>query len=236
MELEALAPGRIDLGLGRALGTDARTGGALRSVGSDAFPQYFPLLTTWLLDASGKAPIGDEHPLHGIHASPARPVASGALRALHLGGERRLRRPDGRRHGVRRVHRPHRRRAGDRRLPQGLPALAIPHRALGRDRADRLCRRHRRAGLARGRAAPRGQCLHAVGPPAPVPRPGQRGRVPGRARRHAGPGPGGRPLDRRRCRQRPRASGGEGPRGAAPTRSSSWPPARRWRRASARWN
>jgi luciferase family oxidoreductase group 1 len=73
MELEALAPGRIDLGLGRALGTDARTGGALRSVGSEAFPQYFHLLTTWLLDASGKAPIGDEHPLHDIHANPAGP-------------------------------------------------------------------------------------------------------------------------------------------------------------------
>ncbi len=73
MELEALAPGRIDLGLGRALGTDARTGGALRSVGSDAFPQYFSLLTSWLLDAAGKAPIGDEHPLHDIHANPSGP-------------------------------------------------------------------------------------------------------------------------------------------------------------------
>jgi luciferase family oxidoreductase group 1 len=73
MELEALAPGRIDLGLGRALGADARTGGALRSVGSEAFPQYFHLLTSWLLDASGKAPIGEEHPLHDIHANPAGP-------------------------------------------------------------------------------------------------------------------------------------------------------------------
>jgi luciferase family oxidoreductase group 1 len=73
MELEALAPGRIDLGLGRALGTDMRTGGALRSVGSEAFPQYFALLSSWLLDASGKQAIGDEHPLHGIHANPAGP-------------------------------------------------------------------------------------------------------------------------------------------------------------------
>jgi luciferase family oxidoreductase group 1 len=73
MELEALAPGRIDLGLGRALGTDARTGGALRSVGSEAFPQYFHLLSTWLLDASGKAPIDDAHPLHDIHANPSGP-------------------------------------------------------------------------------------------------------------------------------------------------------------------
>ncbi|WP_309606756.1 MsnO8 family LLM class oxidoreductase [Phenylobacterium sp.] len=73
MELEALAPGRIDLGLGRALGTDARTGGALRSVGSDAFPQYFSLLTSWLLDAAGTAPIDDAHPLRDIHANPSGP-------------------------------------------------------------------------------------------------------------------------------------------------------------------
>jgi len=73
MELEALAPGRIDLGLGRALGADARTGGALRSVGSEAFPQYFHLLTTWLLDASGKLRIDEDHPLHDIHANPAGP-------------------------------------------------------------------------------------------------------------------------------------------------------------------
>ena len=73
MELEALAPGRIDLGLGRALGADARTGGALRSVGSDAFPQYFQLLTTWLLDASGKAPIPDGHPIFDIKANPSGP-------------------------------------------------------------------------------------------------------------------------------------------------------------------
>jgi luciferase family oxidoreductase group 1 len=73
MELEALAPGRIDLGLGRALGADSRTGGALRSVGSDAFPQYFQLLTTWLLDASGKVPIPDGHPISDIKANPSGP-------------------------------------------------------------------------------------------------------------------------------------------------------------------
>ena len=73
MELEALAPGRIDLGLGRALGSDARTGGALRSVGSDAFPQYFQLLTTWLLDASGKVPMPESHPISDIKANPSGP-------------------------------------------------------------------------------------------------------------------------------------------------------------------
>ena len=73
MELEALAPGRIDLGVGRALGTDSRTGGALRSVSSEAFPQYFALLNAWLLDASGVEPITDAHPARGIHASPSGP-------------------------------------------------------------------------------------------------------------------------------------------------------------------
>ncbi|MDZ4374265.1 MAG: MsnO8 family LLM class oxidoreductase [Phenylobacterium sp.] len=73
MALEALAPGRIDLGLGRALGADARTGGALRSVGSDAFPQYFQLLSTWLLDASGKVPTPAGHPIHDIKANPGGP-------------------------------------------------------------------------------------------------------------------------------------------------------------------
>ncbi|WP_165844035.1 MsnO8 family LLM class oxidoreductase [Phenylobacterium kunshanense] len=73
MELEALAPGRIDLGLGRALGADARTGGALRSVGSDAFPQYFQLLSSWLLDAAGKVPIPEGHPIFDIKANPSGP-------------------------------------------------------------------------------------------------------------------------------------------------------------------
>lgn len=73
MELEALAPGRIDLGMGRALGADARTGGALRSVGSEAFPRYLALLQAWLLDASGKEPIGEDHPLHDIKANPSGP-------------------------------------------------------------------------------------------------------------------------------------------------------------------
>ncbi len=73
MELEALAPGRIDLGVGRALGTDGRTGAALRSSSSDVFPQYFALLNAWLLDASGVEPITDAHPARDIHASPSGP-------------------------------------------------------------------------------------------------------------------------------------------------------------------
>lgn len=73
MALEALAPGRIDLGVGRALGADGRTGGALRAAGSEAFPHYFALLVAWLLDAAGVEPITDSHPAHDIHASPSGP-------------------------------------------------------------------------------------------------------------------------------------------------------------------
>lgn len=73
MELEALAPGRIDLGVGRALGADGRTGAALRSSSSEAFPHYFALLNAWLLDAAGKEPIGPDHPAHDIHAHPKGP-------------------------------------------------------------------------------------------------------------------------------------------------------------------
>lgn len=73
MELEALAPGRIDLGVGRALGADGRTGAALRSSSSEAFGHYFALLNAWLLDASGKELIGPDHPAHDIRAHPTGP-------------------------------------------------------------------------------------------------------------------------------------------------------------------
>jgi luciferase family oxidoreductase group 1 len=73
MALEALAPGRIDLGVGRALGTDMRTGGALRSAGSEAFPHYFALMCAWILDAAGKEIIGPDHPLRDVRAHPTGP-------------------------------------------------------------------------------------------------------------------------------------------------------------------
>ncbi|HWA62127.1 MAG TPA: MsnO8 family LLM class oxidoreductase [Caulobacteraceae bacterium] len=73
MALEALAPGRIDLGVGRALGADARTGAALRSQSSEVFPHYFALLNAWLLDAAGKEPFPERHPASGVKASPSGP-------------------------------------------------------------------------------------------------------------------------------------------------------------------
>jgi luciferase family oxidoreductase group 1 len=73
MELEALAPGRIDLGLGRALGADGTTGRALGSAMSDVFPQYFALLSAWMLDAAGKEPFPAPHPFERVKASPSGP-------------------------------------------------------------------------------------------------------------------------------------------------------------------
>ena len=73
MELEALAPGRIDLGLGRALGADAMTGRALGSRSSDVFPQFFSLLSAWLLDSSGVEPFPMESAFAAVKASPRGP-------------------------------------------------------------------------------------------------------------------------------------------------------------------
>jgi len=73
--LETLSPGRIDLGIGRAPGSDERTARALQAGregwGIDAFPSQVHLLKMLLEDASGGAAIPDDHPYRGIHASPA---------------------------------------------------------------------------------------------------------------------------------------------------------------------
>lgn len=72
--LELLNPGRIDLGIGRAPGTDQRTAQALQAgpqgFGVDAFPSQVFLLKQFLDDASGGAPLPDDHPYRGIHAMP----------------------------------------------------------------------------------------------------------------------------------------------------------------------
>lgn len=68
--LEALAPGRIDLGLGRAPGTDGRTAAALRGPGrldeaADEFPRQLAELTRFLDDD-----FPDGHPYARVHAVP----------------------------------------------------------------------------------------------------------------------------------------------------------------------
>jgi luciferase family oxidoreductase group 1 len=68
--LEALHPGRIDLGIGRAPGTDPLTASALRGVAevsADGFPRELGELLAFF---DGDFPA--EHPLGRIHAVPAR--------------------------------------------------------------------------------------------------------------------------------------------------------------------
>ncbi|MDT9681225.1 LLM class flavin-dependent oxidoreductase [Streptomyces sp. TRM76323] len=68
--LEALAPGRVDLGLGRAPGTDGATAAALRRTdrldeGADEFPQQLGELIRFLDDD-----FPDGHPYTRVHAVP----------------------------------------------------------------------------------------------------------------------------------------------------------------------
>jgi luciferase family oxidoreductase group 1 len=68
--LEALHPGRIDLGLGRAPGTDPVTARALRRsaapLSADDFPQQLGELLAWF-----NSSFPEDHPYAAIHAVPA---------------------------------------------------------------------------------------------------------------------------------------------------------------------
>ena len=88
--LEALAPGRIDLGLGRAPGGDMRTAQALNpnaQAAADDFPQQVHDLQAWV--------NADGQPHRGIHAHPHGPTSPemwilgssdyGAQLAAHFG-------------------------------------------------------------------------------------------------------------------------------------------------------
>lgn len=72
--LDVLTPGRIDLGLGRAPGTDQMTSRALQAGPQpfpiDAFPSQVFLLRQFLDDAAGREPLPEDHPYRGIHAMP----------------------------------------------------------------------------------------------------------------------------------------------------------------------
>jgi len=72
--LESLAPGRIDLGLGRAPGSDGRTAFALNpnaAVAADNFPAQLRDLMAWV---SGGA-LPDAHPFRMVTAQPAGDTA-----------------------------------------------------------------------------------------------------------------------------------------------------------------
>ena len=68
--LDALAPGRIDLGLGRAPGSDGRTAYALHPLANERpaqFPNDIRDLQAWLAGT----PLRDGHPFQGVQAFPA---------------------------------------------------------------------------------------------------------------------------------------------------------------------
>ena len=91
--LEAIAPGRIDLGVGRAPGSDALTAHALnpRGQGADDFPRQVQELQCWV---SGLH-LPQNHAFHRIMAYPTGPTSPqiwilgssdyGAQLAAHLG-------------------------------------------------------------------------------------------------------------------------------------------------------
>jgi luciferase family oxidoreductase group 1 len=91
--LEAIAPGRIDLGVGRAPGSDRLTAFALNPHADAAaeFPQQVHELSSWV---AGK-PLPDDHPFRSIAAHPQGPTSPeiwilgssdyGAQLAAHFG-------------------------------------------------------------------------------------------------------------------------------------------------------
>nr|WP_202487297.1 LLM class flavin-dependent oxidoreductase [Streptomyces sp. SID8354] len=83
--LEAMAPGRVDLGLGRAPGTDGATAAALRRTerlheGADDFPQQLAELARFLDDD-----FPDGHPYARIHAvpGPVQSTSPGGVQSPH---------------------------------------------------------------------------------------------------------------------------------------------------------
>jgi luciferase family oxidoreductase group 1 len=70
--LEAIAPGRIDLGLGRAPGSDGRTAFALNPNAASA-AEHFPAMVRDVLDWLGGEKLVEGHPFRDVHAQPRGP-------------------------------------------------------------------------------------------------------------------------------------------------------------------
>lgn len=71
--LEAIAPGRIDLGLGRAPGSDGRTAHALNP-NADSAAEHFPSAVRDLLNWLAGEPLVEGHPFRDIVAQPTGPT------------------------------------------------------------------------------------------------------------------------------------------------------------------
>jgi luciferase family oxidoreductase group 1 len=69
--LAALHPDRIDLGLGRAPGSDATATRALRASNGEDFPQLLTELLTWSGESDLPADMPPHHPLRSLKAMPA---------------------------------------------------------------------------------------------------------------------------------------------------------------------
>lgn len=69
--LEALHPGRIDLGIGRAPGTDQLTAMALRRGGGGSDPEDLPARLGELFAFAGERPWPEGHPFSPVRAAPA---------------------------------------------------------------------------------------------------------------------------------------------------------------------
>ncbi len=171
--LAALHPGRIDLGLGRAPGTDMATARALRrnlDAGVDSFPQRRGR-TDGLFRAGGARAEGARRARRGTGGGGVdpriehlrRPVGGDARPALRL----------------RLAFRAGRDGACARHLPLALPALAATARAACDAWPQRLCRRYGRRSTAAVFLAAAGLRQPAHGPPgrqAAAPRRRLRGR------------------------------------------------------------
>jgi len=72
--LDALAPGRIDLGLGRAPGSDGRTAFALNPAANER-PEHFPADVRDLIAWVHGEPLVDRHPFAAVQAFPQTDTA-----------------------------------------------------------------------------------------------------------------------------------------------------------------
>ena len=138
--LEALHPGRIDLGIGRAPGTDPRTAAALRRTQSLQEPDLPEQLGELYGFFNGTFP--EDHPYRGITAVPGPGEPAGDLAARIERLQRPARRPA--RAAV--LVRPPLLRRQHAARPRGVPAQ-LP--SVGR--ARRAVRDARRGGPLRGR-------------------------------------------------------------------------------------
>jgi luciferase family oxidoreductase group 1 len=72
--LDALAPGRIDMGLGRAPGSDGRTAFALNAAANER-PEHFPADVRDLIAWVHNEPLVDRHPFAAVKAFPQAATA-----------------------------------------------------------------------------------------------------------------------------------------------------------------